>query len=379
MKKLFPPTTAVLATLVSILTAGSTFAAGLDGATVKIDYLYPTIATVYAVLGTGTVTPGGYTVNSFGQHNYTVTDGTISLTNVATGGITFDRSAFNGYSLTVLSGGENITGVTIDPATTQAGFGQERVFFDATHVWLNMHGLTTEPGLDVKLDLHFSILSVKGLCNTGQTAALAAGCTSALVAPNPTGGGPNVDGNWQLLSPYPSPLSDVKPPCNLTGFINAWVDTPASAWLPNNVSKASEWVTPFDGEGTPPAGWYVYRVDFPVPALLPSGAPPTGVTVNGQLASDNVTYGIYLESPANSGQCSIVYGQQFPVNPVGAGGSNFSDFQQWWPFGFTNGTPLTAGANASLYFLILNQFDSGTSGPSPTGLRVEFFDTSILY
>jgi hypothetical protein len=379
MKKLFPTTTAVLVALVSILTAGNTLAAGLDGATVKIDYLYPTITAVYTALGTGMVTPGGYTVNSFGQNNYTVTDGTISLTNVFGSDITFDRSAFNGYGLTVLSGGESITGVTIDPATTQAGFGQERILFDATHVWLNMHGLTTVPGLDVKLDLHFSILSVKGLCNTGQTSALAAGCTSALVTPNPTGGGTNVDGNWQI-NPYPSTLAEVKPPCSLTGFVKAWVDTPVSGyWMPNSASKASEWITPFDGEANQSAGWYVYRVDFPVPALLPSGAPPTGVTVNGQLASDNVTYGIYLESPADSGQCSIVYGQQFPVNPVGAGGSNFSDFQQWWPFTFTNGTPLTAGANASLYFLVLNQFNAGTSGPSPIGLRAEFFDTSIFY
>ena len=61
---------------------------------------------------------------------------------------------------------------------------------------------------------------------------------------------------------------------------------------------ASEWVTPYDGDHDA-AGWYVYRTTFPVPPVLPSGAVPTGVTINGQLASDNATVAIYLESPAN--------------------------------------------------------------------------------
>jgi len=34
------------------------------------------------------------------------------------------------------------------------------------------------------------------LCNTGQTAKTFAGCTGALVPPNPPGGGTNRDGNW---------------------------------------------------------------------------------------------------------------------------------------------------------------------------------------
>src|SRR5580692_11790500 len=79
---------------------------------------------------------------------------------------------------------------------------------------------------------------------------------------------------------------------------------------------ASEWVTPYDGDHDA-AGWYVYRTTFPVPPVLPSGAVSAGVTINGQLASDNATVAIYLESPANSGKCSLVSGQALPVNPLG--------------------------------------------------------------
>ncbi len=57
--------------------------ADLIGQSVEIDYLYPTQADIYQVLGTGIVTGPGYTVNSFGQHNYTVTGSQITLLNVA--------------------------------------------------------------------------------------------------------------------------------------------------------------------------------------------------------------------------------------------------------------------------------------------------------
>src|SRR5690348_5366338 len=80
---------------------------------------------------------------------------------------------------------------------------------------------------------------IPGLCNTGETPATAAGCTGALVPPNPTGGGPNRDGNWELTY---RPLSDRRKPCVLTEFVPAWVDTPYFTWLPNIASSASEWI-----------------------------------------------------------------------------------------------------------------------------------------
>src|SRR5579864_9214811 len=144
---------------------------------------------------------------------------------------------------------------------------------------------------------------IPGLCNTGQTAATSAGCTGALVPPNPTGGGPNRDGNWGLTI---RSISVHRNPCVLKGFVNAWVDTPYFTWLPNSVSSASEWITTYDGEASQPGGWYAYRVTFSVPSVLPSGSVPTGVTINGQLTSDNSTFAIFLESPADSANCSLV-------------------------------------------------------------------------
>src|ERR1019366_2299913 len=87
------------------------------------------------------------------------------------------------------------------------------------------------------------------------------------------------------------------------------------------------------------------------------------------LASDNATFTIFLESPANSGSCSVVSGQPFPVNPPGS--QTLSDFRQWWPFSFTNSLAITPGADAYLYFMVANAHDSQVGGPSPTGLRVE--------
>jgi len=214
-----------------------------------------------------------------------------------------------------------------------------------------------------------SAAQIAGLCNTGQTAATSAGCTGALVPPNPTGGGPNRDGNWGLTY---RPLSVRRKPCLLQGYVNAWVDTPYFTWLPNSVSTASEWITTYDGEASKAAGWYAYRVAFPVPFVLPGGTVPTGVTINGQLTSDNSTFAIFLESPANSGNCSIVSGQKFPVNPYGG-----DTFQQWWPFSFTNASQITPGADAYLYFVVQNMACNDGCF-NPTGFRAEFFSTSAF-
>ena len=214
---------------------------------------------------------------------------------------------------------------------------------------------------------------IASLCNTGLTPATATGCPSTLVTPNPPGGGANRDGNWQLAYPYPSTLTSVDPPCTLTQFIRAWVDTPNAAWLADSANTASEWITPFNGENNQPAGAYVYRTGLHVPSVLAGGVVPTGVTINGELASDNSTVAIFLESPAHSGSCALVTGQHFPVNPLDG-----SDFQQWWDFSVTNALPIAPGADAFLYFLVVNQVETDRN-PSPTGLRVAFFASSKFF
>jgi len=207
---------------------------------------------------------------------------------------------------------------------------------------------------------------IPGLCNTGETAKTALGCTGVLVTPNPTGGGPNRDGNWGLTFRR---LRADHNPCLLpaNAFVYAWVDTPFDTWLPNSVSTASEWSSPYYGDVNGAAGWYIYKTAFRVPRVLPGGAAPTGVTINGQFASDNEAYAIYLESPANDpGGCALVSGQAFPVG----------SFEVWTTFSFTNSAAITPGADANLYFVVQNAPCDNCDHLNASGLRVEFFASS---
>jgi hypothetical protein len=220
----------------------------------------------------------------------------------------------------------------------------------------------------VLLFANFAAAQISGLCNTGETAKTALGCTGVLVTPNPTGGGPNRDGNWGVTF---RPLSADHNPCLLPaqGFVYAWVDTPFDTWLPNSVSAASEWSSPYYGDVNGAAGWYIYKTAFRVPSVLLSGAAPTGVTIDGQFASDNAIYAIYLESPANNpGGCAPVSGQAFPVG----------SFEAWTTFSFTNSTALAPGADASLYFVVQNAPCDNCNHLNATGLRVEFFASSTF-
>lgn len=213
---------------------------------------------------------------------------------------------------------------------------------------------------------------IKGLCNTGETPQTVSGCTGVLVTPNPTGGGPNRAGNWWLAYPYPSTISPTLGPCSLTEFTRAWVDTPLlqapfDSWLPNSASTASEWITPYDGEGNRAQGWYIYVTGFHVPPVLPNGIVPSGVTINGRLASDNETYGFVLASRANGGSCGFVEGLPIPINPT-------EQFNQWTDFSFTSPIPITPDSDVFLFVLVINS--PSTGNPNATGLRVEFTDTS---
>jgi hypothetical protein len=161
----------------AFLVSGLSARAGLIGQAVEVDYLYPTQGAILQVLGTGTVTGGGFTVNSFGQHNYTVFDSQIVLQNVAGTQISFLAATFNGYGLTETGGTPfTITNVTVDGATNVSGFVPSRVSFDATHVFLNMQGLLTQSGQEVVLDLNGFTGSVPEPTTFGLVfAALAAG------------------------------------------------------------------------------------------------------------------------------------------------------------------------------------------------------------
>ncbi len=212
---------------------------------------------------------------------------------------------------------------------------------------------------------------IPGLCNTGETPKTALGCSGVLVAPNPPGGGPNRDGNWEIADPYPSTLSTTLGACALKSFVSAWVDTPvAGGWIPN--STASEWITPYNGEGNLTSGWYAYATAFHVPVVLPGGVAPKGVIINGRLASDNSTYSFALASVAEGGSCAVPKGLPIPINPGTLPGD---DSEKWTDFSFTSPVAITPGSDLLLYVVVQNAY----SAPSPTGLRVEFLATSSFY
>jgi len=135
--------------------------AGLLGDSVTVDYIFgATKDTVLQSLGSGTVIASGTTFNSFGQTDFKVFDTAITITDILGSSVNFTPNTFNGYRLTNLTGLPAITGLTIDPATTLAGFTASRISFDATHVWVNLSDLTTQPGLNVKLNMQFGASSV---------------------------------------------------------------------------------------------------------------------------------------------------------------------------------------------------------------------------
>ena len=147
--------------LIVVMLPGVQAFADLNGATVTVNYLFPDINTIFETLGTGTVTGGGFTVNSFGQHDYTTFPTDITLTNVQGTDVFFLTASFNGYQLIVDSGGSPITGVTI-AVNNVPGFDASRITFDATDVWVNMQSLTTSPGLAWQLDLQFGTVPEPG-------------------------------------------------------------------------------------------------------------------------------------------------------------------------------------------------------------------------
>jgi hypothetical protein len=214
-----------------------------------------------------------------------------------------------------------------------------------------------------------------GLCNTGLTPAspLPTGCTTSTpVTPvNPSSGGPSIDGNWQLATPYPSAFFDESAPnpCSLT-FGPAWVDAPWSGAF-NPSDGLSQIISPLaDGPNTL-GGWYIYRTTFPVPPIA-SGSTKYVLAVTGQLLADDEPIAIFLENPAGEERsCKLL--TLTPLSPVPS--QNFGSALAWNHFHFASS--LKPNSSAYLYFLVYNiQFPPGVSG-NYTYFRVEFTSSTL--
>jgi hypothetical protein len=130
---------------------------GLITDSVQVDFICCANKDVVLLsLGTDPISAGGASFGFF-QYVYAVFDNSITLTNFDSTTDPFSPDApYEGWRLTNITGFPAITGVTIDPATTIVGFDASRIEFDATHVWMNVTGLSAPPGLDVKLNLQFA-------------------------------------------------------------------------------------------------------------------------------------------------------------------------------------------------------------------------------
>lgn len=84
--------------------------------------------------------------------NMEVTDTTIMYT--FTQAAHFNAASFNGSIFTAISPDLPAFGsITVDPATTLAGFNSSYLSLDATHFYINVANLTTQAGTVLKLDV----------------------------------------------------------------------------------------------------------------------------------------------------------------------------------------------------------------------------------
>ena len=242
--------------------------------------------------------------------------------------------------------------------------------------------LQFKPILQVFVSLLLSSLGVAqtipatGLCNTGLTAAspLPTGCTTSTpVTPvNPQSGGPSVDGNWQLATPYPSAAwnQQAPDPCKLTTFGPAWVDAPAQGWF-DPKDGLSQWITPQSDANTE-GGWYVYRTAFAIP---PSASAKYVLTITGQLMADDeltaIILGRSLERSADGRQHCRGLALPSLTSVPGDTGAQYA----WNNFQFAEA--VEPNTSAYLYFVLYNiPFPDGNSG-NYTGFRVQFTSATL--
>jgi hypothetical protein len=200
-----------------------------------------------------------------------------------------------------------------------------------------------------------------GLCNTGLTpkSPQPVGClTSVPVTPvNPVDGGPSIDGNWELATPYPSVIysAPAPNPCSFkTAYGPAFVNAPWYNWF-NPDDQISQWIAPLGG-GYDLAGWYIYRTALPVAAAYP-GYSHYVLEISGQVLADNEDVAIYLENPANIvSTCREV---------ATVAGANFSGWTQ-----FQISTPVVPNTRGYFYVVVFNAPPDNTG--NPTGLRLEW-------
>jgi PEP-CTERM motif len=156
-----PLKVAAIAVGISILTGGSRVQAGfLEGQTLSLEiqsggetFFGPDQFVVNNTVEIALNNPG------LASFNMEVTDNTITFTFTETAVLATEP--FNGYILTAISPGTPPFGsITVDPATTLAGFNASDLSLDSTHFNINVSGLEVFTGTVLKLDVSPAVSSV---------------------------------------------------------------------------------------------------------------------------------------------------------------------------------------------------------------------------
>lgn len=145
-------TLSIITLCLCVLVGLPALADNLDGATVTVNYMFPTMDDV-SLMGTGVVSPDGYTPPN-DWIALTIYPDKITLTNLLVGDIWYTGSQFNGYGIIVDTPTDPINWVSIG-YNNIGGFNQDDILFDANHVYMNLQGVTLKPGEDLELDMYF--------------------------------------------------------------------------------------------------------------------------------------------------------------------------------------------------------------------------------
>lgn len=124
--------------------------ADLLGNSVNVTYAYPTSTTVYDNLGDYTVPSGGALA---GIASFVINPDQIDVSSEAKQ--IFNASSFNGFEFTDLSTDPDITGVTIDAASS-ADMEGAGITFTSDEVFVNLEGLSVNASDTLVLDLSFA-------------------------------------------------------------------------------------------------------------------------------------------------------------------------------------------------------------------------------
>jgi hypothetical protein len=132
---------------------GSAAMADIAGDTVTIEFLVPTMSTLYGLSATGVVTASGVTLDLFSNDDVIVLPNSVQLVGIDNVGSSFTAAPFNGVSVQDLTNPSAFTAFSIDPATTVAGFNIGDVSVSGGLLFINYEGLSTPFNSLAQVDL----------------------------------------------------------------------------------------------------------------------------------------------------------------------------------------------------------------------------------